>query len=314
MAFSATESAFEGFRLARRSPLAIIIWSAFYIIMTAALLAVAGGAMTRFMEMAQTLETGGQPTQAELMSFGWAYLSFLGLVMPISLIMGSVAYAAVNRAVVRPAESTFGYLRLGMDELRVAVVQIALGLIVGGGLGIVGGVVFGVLGAALGMSGENGSPLLGLLMAVAIIGFLCLAIWVSIRLSLAVPITVAERRISIFDSWGLTRGQFWSLLGMALLALVLCFVVQTLLSIVLMPILFFVSGGFENLASLESMTPVEIFRAMAPLAITVLIFSAIVSALQAAIMYAPFASAYLGLAGRSIDSEEPAAPIIDPAP
>ena len=48
----------------------------------------------------------------------------------------------------------------------------------------------------------------------------------------------------------------------------------------------------------------EILQTMAPMAITILIFAAIVSALQLAIMYAPYASAYMGITGR--DGGEPA--------
>jgi hypothetical protein len=298
MAFSASDAAFEGFRLARRSPLTILIWALFYGLMTVVMFAIAGGAMGNFMELAQGMETGGEPSEAEVMAFMSAYFGFLGLILPVSLILGSVAYAAVNRAIVRPAESAFGYLRLGMDEVRVLVVQIALGLIFGLGFGLLGGAVFGLLGAAMGMAGESMAPLLGLLMFVAIIAVACAAVWVTVRLSLALPITVAERRIAIFESWNLTRGHFWSLLGMALLAFVMCIVVQILLSIVLMPVLYFAGGGLENLSALETMTPVEIMTAMAPVAIAILVFSAIVSALQAAIIYTPFASAYLGLSGR----------------
>lgn len=305
MAFSPTESAFEGFRLARRAPLTILLWALFYLVMTAVMFAVMGGAMANVFAAAQGMETGGEPTPAEMSTFMSAYFGLLGMILPISILFGSIAYAAVNRSIVRPAESAFGYIRLGMDEVRVAVVQIVLAICIGGGLSLVGGLVFGVLGAAMGAAGDNAGPILGLLMVVAVIAFACLAIWVAVRLSLAIPITVAERRFAFFDSWRLTRGQFWNLLGMGLLAIVMCFVVQTLLSIVLMPILFFVSGGFENLSALETMAPMEIFRAMAPLAITILIFSAIVSALQAAIMYTPFAAAYLGLTGRNTEAHDP---------
>ena len=166
-------------------------------------------------------------------------------------------------------------------------------------------VIFGVMGAMAAMMSDN-AGLVGLLMVVAGLLFVALIIWVVVRLSLALPITVAERRIAIFDSWKLTKGHFWGLLGMAILAWVLCLVVQILLSIVLMPILFAVSGGFENLAAIETMQPMEILQTMAPMAITILVFAAIVSALQLAIMYAPFASAYMGLTGRGGDAPEPA--------
>ena len=274
----------------------IVIWALFYIIITALVLAVAGGAMSNFMQLAQTMETGGEPSEAEMMAFMSAYFSMLGLIMPISLILGSVSYAAVNRAVVRPSESAFGYLRLGMDEVRVFVVSLVLSLVLGFGFGLGGAIIFGILGAITAMMGDN-AAIGGILIAIAAIAFVCLIIWVAVRLCLALPITVAERRIAIFDSWKLTKGRFWGLFGMMILAYVLCVVVQILLSIILIPILFFVSGGFENLASLETMQPMEIMQTMAPLAITVLLFAAIVSALQLAIMYAPFASAYMGITG-----------------
>ncbi len=124
MAFSASDAAFEGFRLARRSPLTILIWALFYGLMTVVMFAIAGGAMGNFMELAQGMETGGEPSEAEVMAFMSAYFGFLGLILPVSLILGSVAYAAVNRAIVRPAESAFGYLRLGMDEVHVPAVSL----------------------------------------------------------------------------------------------------------------------------------------------------------------------------------------------
>lgn len=305
MAFSATESAFEGFRLAKRSPMTILVWAVFYIVVTALVIAVAGGAMGQFMQMAATMEPGAEPSDAEMMAFMSAYFSMLGLILPISLVLGSVSYAAVNRAVVRPSESAFGYLRLGMDEVRVFVVSLVLSIVFGLGFGLAGGLIFGVMGAMAAMMSDN-AGLVGLLMVVAGLLFVALIIWVVVRLSLALPITVAERRIAIFDSWKLTKGHFWGLLGMAILAWVLCLVVQILLSIVLMPILFAVSGGFENLAAIETMQPMEILQTMAPMAITILVFAAIVSALQLAIMYAPFASAYMGLTGRGGDAPEPA--------
>lgn len=316
MAFSPSDAAFEGFRLARRSPLTILLWALFYGLLTVVVLGVAGGPMANFMQMAQGLEAGGEPTEAEMMAFMSAYFSFLGLIVPISLILGSIVLAAVNRAILRPEERAFGYLRLGMDEVRVLVVQLALTVILGLGFGLLAAVVFGTLGAAMGMANDSTGPILGLVMFVAMIAFVGLVIWVAVRLSLAVPITVAERRIAIFDSWGMTRGHFWSLLGMALLALVLCLVVQILLSIVLMPILYFAAGGFENLTALETMAPMEIARAMAPVAITILVFSAIVSALQAAIIYTPFAAAYQGLSGHGADEVPPATtePVEAPTP
>src|SRR5690606_32882261 len=118
-------------------------------------------------------------------------------------------------------------------------------------------------------------------------------------LSLALPITVAERRIAIFDSWRLTRGHFWGLLGMAILAFILTVVVQFLGWAVFMPVFFLMGGGLAELASpgFESADMGQFIAALGPIAIVGAIFLALLSALQMAIMYAPFAAAYRALKG-----------------
>lgn len=312
MAFSPTESAFEGFRLARRSPLTIVIWALFFVVMTAGILwLVGGGSMANFMEVAEDFERAGDaPTPEQVGEFLNAYFAFVGPIIPIGVVFGAVITAAVNRAIVRPSESAFGYLRLGMDEVRVFVVRLVLGIIIGLACAIpavIGAIALGVAGMAL----QDNPGLIFLVAVLFALAFIAFVIWLSVRFSLAMPITVAERRFAFFDSWSLTRGHVWGLIGMAILAWVLGLVVQILLSIVILPILFFVSGGFDSLMALQDMTPMEIAREMTPLAITILAFAAIVSALETAIMYTPFASAYVGLTGR--DRAETAVPA-DPDP
>lgn len=305
MAFSASDAAFEGFRLTRRSPVAILIWAAFYLVITVVTLVLAGGPMAMFMQQAAALEGVAEPSPEQIMPLMGAYFAMLGVILPISLILGAVLYAAVNRAVVRPAEKSFGYLRLGGDELRVFVVCLVLSI-----LWMIGaGVAVGVFAVLVGVLTATVSEGLGVL--VAILGGLALAavaIWAAVRLSLALPITVAEKRIAIFDSWRLTRGHFWGLLGMAILAFILTVVVQFLGWIVFMPIFFLMGGGLAELASpgFESADMGQFIAALGPIAIVGAIFLALLSALQMAIMYAPFAAAYRALKGED-EAAEPAA-------
>lgn len=305
MAFSASDAAFEGFRLTRRSPVAILIWAAFYLVITVVTLVLAGGPMAMFMQQAAALEGVAEPSPEQIMPLMGAYFAMLGVILPVSLILGAVLYAAVNRAVVRPAEKSFGYLRLGGDELRVFVVCLVLSI-----LWMIGaGVAVGVFAVLVGVLTATVSEGLGVL--VAILGGLALAavaIWAAVRLSLALPITVAEKRIAIFDSWRLTRGHFWGLLGMAILAFILTVVVQFLGWIVFMPIFFLMGGGLAELASpgFESADMGQFIAALGPIAIVGAIFLALLSALQMAIMYAPFAAAYRALKGED-EAAEPAA-------
>ena len=290
MAFSATESAFEGFRLARRAPMAILLWALFYLVLTAVVALAFGGMFVDFFQNIERLETSGaEPTMADVAPL----LSFYAVLIPGAIIVGSVIYGAVNRAVLRPEERAFGYMRFGGDELRIIAVSLILMLLFFGitlGLGLVVGIVVGVLSAVAGDAATW-------LAIPAVIALYAAIIWFAIRFSLAIPITMAERRIAVFESWRMTKGHFWGLFGMMLLAVVMSFVVYFLFALVAAPIFFFALGGFENIAALETMAPMEIVTTMAPFAIAALVFYAIVSALMAAITYAPFASAYQGLKG-----------------
>lgn len=304
MAFSATESAFEGFRLARRSPMAILLWALFYLVLTAVVALAFGGMFVDFFQNIERLETSGaEPTMADIAPI----LGFYAVLLPAAIIVGSVIYGAVNRAVLRPEERAFGYMRFGADELRIIAVSLILivlfiGVVIG--LGLVVGIIAGVLASVLGDAGS-------IIVIPAVIALYAAMIWLVIRFSLAIPITVAERRIAVFDSWRMTKGHFWGLLGMALLATVMAMVVYFLFALVAAPIFFFAMGGFEHIAALQTMSPMEIATTMAPFAIAALIFYAIVSSLMAAITYAPFASAYLGLTGRvEAPAETPVAPEI----
>lgn len=296
MAFSASEAAFEGFRLTRRAPLAIVLWALFYLVTSVVALALVGGPMAAFVAQAEALEGVAEPSPEQMAGLMGAYFAMLGLLLPIGLVSSAVMYAAVQRAVVRPAESAFGYLRLGADEVRVFVVCLVLAVLAMVGFGVGGGVL-GVLIVILSTTAGDGAAAL-----VAILGGLALAavaIWVSVRLSLALPITVAERRIAIFDSWGLTRGRFWPLLGMAILALILAMVVQFLGWIVFMPIFFLMGGGLADLASpgFEAGDLGQIFATLGPVVVVGAVFLGLLSALQMAIAYAPFGAAYQALKG-----------------
>lgn len=274
--------------------MAILLWAAFYLVLLGVTAILFGSAFVEFFQAAEALErAGAEPTWQDFAPL----LGFYAVLIPGSIIVGSVIYGAVNRAVLRPAESAFGYLRFGADELRIIAVSILLCLLFVAlviGLGLVVGIVAGVLSAVAG-------DVAAWITIPAVIAMYGAMIWAAVRFSLAIPITVAERRIAVFDSWRMTRGNFWSLFGMMLLSAVMAMVVYFLFAIVAAPIFYFALGGFGNLQALDGMAPMEIMTTMAPFAIAALVFYAVVSAIMAAIMYAPYASAYLGLTGRGSD-------------
>lgn len=298
MRFSATDAAFEGFRVVRRSPMSLVFWSLFYIAIMAVALALVGGSVIGLMSLAEELESSGATSPEAFMPVLASYMTILAIVLPVSLIASAMLYAAVSRAVLRPTESAFGYLRLGMDEVRVLVVSIVLSIVFIALTVVLGGII----GAVVGMTIAAGAPLLWLLVVLLALGSVALCIWLAVRLSLAIPITMAERRMAFFDSFAATKGQFWPLLGMALLATVMSIVVGLLGTLVAWPIQL-ATGNLDGLGALEGESLAVILQT-AWLPITAwIVLNAIMSALQVAVVYAPFSAAYRDLKGARPNAE-----------
>ena len=299
MAFSATDAAFEGFRLVRRNPLAVVAWALLYAVLTLTTLFALSrsiGPLIAWSERAEAVE-GGSPTPAEvsemLQAFGGILLN-LGWILPVALVVGAMLSAAVARGVLNPRAGGFGYLRLGMDEVRVLAVTLVLSIL----MSLLAVIVFVVVGVIIGFAAAAGAGwgwLVGLLAGLAGVGLL---IWLGVRLSLAVPITVAEKRMAFFDSFALTRGRFWPLFGMAIIAVVMVLIISFLSSIVTMPLS--LMSGLESW-SFGSHEDPEAFRAALdvsnPWVIAGAVVEAIVNALTVGVLYAPFAAAYRDLRG-----------------
>lgn len=298
MAFSATDAAFEGFRVVRRNPMALVFWALFYMVVIAAGFALLGGNFIGLMSAAEQLEqAGGTPTTEDFMPVLTAYATLIAIIVPLSLIASAVLYAAVARSVLRPDEKSLGYMRLGMDEVRVLVVSLVLTLL----FILLSLVIFSVIGAVAGFATAGDMPALWFVVALLTVGAICLCVWLAVRLSLAIPITMAERRIALFDSFGVTKGRFWSLLGMALLALVMSIVVGLLGSLVFMP-LRIIAGDLDSLSGLEGEGMASILQVAWPAIAAWIVINAVTSALQLAVVYAPFSAAYRDIIGQKPDA------------
>lgn len=292
MSFSATDAAFEGFRVVRRTPMTIVWWTLAYLVATLAFFAVGAPGVASLMSAAENMQGSSQPSVDEFRQLGMIYAGLLGLVLPLTLIGGAVINAAVARSVLRPAESAFGYLRLGMDEVRVLVVTLVL-MILATVLSVAAWGLVGVLAGVVVATGQNA---LWLVVVLAGLGAAALLIWLAVRFSLAVPITVAERRIAIFDSFGVTRGRFWALLGMAVIVFVMTMIVALLGMVVGMPVTL-ATGGLSALSELSEADVVQIFQSAGAAIIAWTVVNAILSALQIAVLYAPFSAAYRDIKG-----------------
>lgn len=292
MSFSATEAAFEGFRLVRRHPPALLFWTLTYIVSFALQFGLVGSSLADVMAQVEALEGVTDPDPTALRALGAGFAMLLAFAAPITVVVGAVLNTAVARAVLRPEDRRFGYLRLGSDELRVLAVSVILAVVTGA-VAVVG---FTVVGVLAGITQASGIAALWLLVGLALIGAVGLWAWLAVRLSLAVPITVAEQRIAIFDSFAMTHGRFGPLLGMAVIAGMMTMLVSLLSSVVAMPVTS-LTGGMEALAAFEGRSTADILRAAGPAVAVWCGLNAVFSALQLSVLNAPFSAAYRDIKG-----------------
>lgn len=281
MSFSPTDAAFEGFRLTRRLPRMLIALALVYLAFTAVLLLVAFRPVGELMTLMNSFSTGSEPSEAEMAAFLTLYGQIVGISLLPSLVVNAVVQAAISRAVISGGDDKYLFLRLGKDELRVMAVNLVVGLILVA-IGLVG---FGIVGALVGFA-MTGYPLLLLLAVVLMLAVIALLTWMAVRMCLVVPIAVVEKRFGIARSFALTRRHFWPLVGMMLLAVVLSIAVSLLGSIVTTP-LTMLTGGLGVLAGGNSLTG-GVIAALFVWAV----LSAVLSAAQLLIMYAPMNAAY----------------------
>lgn len=278
MKFGATDAVFEGFRITRQKPVLLLWLSLVYAVTGAVAMALVYQPFAELMVFIGNMQSGQEPSEAEAMKFMAAYGKVLLVAMPLSLIATSIIYPAVVRATLTPEDSRFGYLRLGRDELNAFVVMLALSV---AWLAVMA--LAGIVVSISAMGGIAVALLVGFPVFLAVAAF---GVWFWVKFSLAVPITVAEKRIAIMDSFNMTKGHFWPLLGMGVLAAILSFGVNLLVSIVAMPFAAISGGGFGLLTG-QGITALTVIGLVGTVVLNLLMTSA-----QVLIMYAPFASAY----------------------
>ena len=131
------------------------------------------------------------------------------LVMPFGLLLWLMFEAASQRRYMR-AE---GFrLRIGADEGRLFVVGLIwIALFIGMYIGLAVMIIIpAVAGFALGSDMVVIAVLLGVAMVIA---YMLFALWLSARLSAAAALTIRDRQIRFFESWRVTKGKGWTIVG-----------------------------------------------------------------------------------------------------
>ena len=295
MAFSASESAFEGFRIVRREPVTVAIWAVVLLVLSAA---GAGLLLPMMTQIRAGITPGATAPTAESMAAIGQVLRLYLLLVPLYLIVISAFTAAVYRTVLRPEQKGFGRLRLGGDELRLIGLFLLMGLLFAGlalGVGIVAAMLAG--GVALATHSTGGA---GVVIAVIVLYLVVIAamVWLGVRLSLAAPMTFARKRITLFGSWGLTKGRFWPLLGCYFLAWVLSILVLMVDLVVSGALMLGAAGGSFNRVATAMFQPdaTSAMTLLSPIFIIRLVVGAVFGVVVWTIGLAAPAAAYRAIA------------------
>jgi hypothetical protein len=213
----------------RREPAAVLVWMALWLVVLSitAIAAALGGPVT----------TSAGAASRRVSDIARSFGPFATLFITLFLLVWAATTVAVFRAVLRPRERGFFFLRLGADELRLGVMMVAGFLLVlafGGAPAYLLYILLNPVIRAIPDSARSVSTI-GALLTV------WLDIWLGVRLSLIAVETFAERRFHLTAYWPLTRGRFWYLLS--------CYLVFFLLFFCLSGLLFGLGGLIVNTAT-----------------------------------------------------------------
>jgi hypothetical protein len=301
--FSYGRAVTAGFRLVGRHPLAVLNWAVAYLVFVAlpifvilayALPQIVAGYQESLAQAAHHL----RPDPARMMALRSRMFSYNPLIWLISLTAHAVFMGAVFRAWLEPGDSRFGYLRLGARELWLGLTYLVLavmGVILLFTLFIPMAIAIGISAATSGHGGP-GLPATVLLCAIAAAGVGAVA-WVELRLSLALPMSFAQRRFVLYESWDLTRGQALKMAGVVLSLVLLIVLVELVFVSVLGFSLRSWLVGFRSWDGLPHATLGDILRAIGPLVMAIAAVAVMAGTVIQVILVTPLAEIWRELSG-----------------
>jgi len=289
-------TATAGFGVIARRPVAVLVWAGVLLMLG---VLPAAGLMSAFLgalaEIARMDASGVEPSPDALVPAMSAAFAMQPVLLLTSLAVRAILTAAVFRAVLEPDDRRWFYLRLGARELWLALMIVVFGVLSFAVMIPVSAVLVPLL-MVLAM-GTEGAPLAVIpVMLVAVLVALALLGWLFVRLSMALPMTFAEQRFRLFESWTMTRGQTWRLIGVGalLIGIVLALELALLALLVVASLAFLGEGGVdEAAASAFFAQDASIWMAeLAPWAVGMALVGALLGAVVTTILAAPWAEAY----------------------
>ncbi len=317
--FSVSGAATSGFGVIGREPLAVLTWGLLILLVLVLPFAGLGWALVPdFAAIFKTAASGqGSPdADPEMLNRIMRMQSKMMLFNLVSWLGGTLAKAviaaAVFRIILEPEQKGFAYLRLGAQELWLALVFLVMGVlayIVCMAAVFMVAILAGLAYVAGAMSnpqaGVAACILVAILAGVAATGAV---VWAMLRLSMAGPMSFSQRKFLLFESWSFTRGQAWPLLGMVLLLGLIVIALEIVVyGVAAVGILAFGAGLLPMFQGLADQPPEAWARVLWPFVAVIAVVGALLAGPALALVFAPWASAYRDLRA------EPRSPTPGPA-
>jgi hypothetical protein len=297
-----------GFSLIAKHPLATLVWGVVYFGLTMApsflVMRMAGPDLVDYYR--QLFANPAAASAARIPPSVQAMQSLEGLQLLGGLAAIALVFTAIQRAVLFPEKSSFFYLRVSWAELRSAIVVVILYVLF----------IVAVMVAVIVLS----IPLIGFLVAagggmashvVGVIGMTFLMMFLVtagigypfIRLTMAIPMSLAEDRFRLFEAWTLTKGYGWPLFALALLLVLGVIASEILLFGVLFTAAVGAMGGFD-IRHFQAFfgQPDWVQRGMGWLVLIGLVY-AVLAMVMTPLMVAPWARAYQLITGVKTEDE-----------
>jgi hypothetical protein len=305
--FSATDAALEGFRITRERPKALLAWTGFCFAVNVASVLITVNLPKEARAALESLQS--DPSQTPDVNALMSALMLLSPILAFGLAVQCVMAAAVYRIILKPSDEKFSYLRLGKDELRLmalTLIYVVLGVMALA----VAQIAIGIVAFVASVFGQTA---FAFVLSVAELFMLGLFFYALVRMSLAPVITFDRGRLAILDSWGLTKGQFWRLLGAYVLA-ISCVVVVSIVALTLFfmlagVVVLLTGGSIADLSQIFRPDETKLSTYLNPFMIAYMIVGSIFTAIYYAVIAAPGAWAYRGLTGKGDVTPVPAAEI-----
>jgi len=307
--FSITRTAFSGYRLLAAKPMTALIWFVFSLAVSALTIAVTVWLAGPQLAMLREIRTQGAAADpATALTITRQLGPYYVFTLVFSVVAGAMTLGAANRAVLKPQAAALGFLRLGADEFRLTLVSVVLFVIFFLIYIVTAIMVVMTLAVLTGPTGMRALVQGGGLPS-STIAALCLAaapglavlIFLAVKLSLAPAQTVGEGAVRIFESWGLTRGRFWKILAVLILAAIPLLIVGVVTLAAALSAHGPSGGGF--MAMMQSMQPdySSMSTAFSGPNLAVLVLGALGRTLGMAGLMVPAATIYQGLALKTAD-------------